>query len=128
MDTRITCPCCQETAKLRTEVRSLTYKDEDYKVTTWFYKCVKCQKEFTTTESDERTLKNLYAQHNMKNKKPLIDYDNTKQLAEDIWLFLTSDKMPDKATVKKSAFIHEVTTMIDVVRQHEQTKALAKRV
>lgn len=60
----------------------------------------------------------------MKNKQPLIDFDNTQQLAEDIWLFLTNAKLPAKATINKKAFLHEVKTMLDTVREHTRTRTL----
>lgn len=47
-----------------------------------------------------------------------IDYNDTKQLVEDLWLFLTSDKMPAKANIKKEAFAHEVGVIIDTVRMY----------
>lgn len=47
-----------------------------------------------------------------------IDYNNTGALVDDIWLFLTNGKMPDKATISRKAFTHEVGAMIETVRQH----------
>lgn len=68
MKSRIPCPICPGTVKLRTEARELTYKDCIYKVIAWFYKCTECQEEFTTNECDERTLRQVYAQHKTKQK------------------------------------------------------------
>lgn len=48
----------------------------------------------------------------------MIDYNNLDQLAKDIWLFLTNAKLPKKASIKKESFMHEVTIMMDVARQH----------
>lgn len=47
---------------------------------------------------------------------PQIDYSSTKELLSTLWLFLTSDKMPDKAMISREAFDHEVGIMIDIVR------------
>jgi hypothetical protein len=37
-----------------------------------------------------------------------VDFTNPTAMAEDCWLFLTNDSMPDVATIKKEAFLHEV--------------------
>jgi hypothetical protein len=50
------CPCCDGTAMLCTDSQPLSYKGESFTVTAYYYKCNKCQEEFTTTESDEATL------------------------------------------------------------------------
>ena len=42
-----------------------------------------------------------------------IDYSNYEQLAKDCWLFLTNNKMPARANIKKDAFISEVKIMIE---------------
>jgi hypothetical protein len=47
-----------------------------------------------------------------------IDLGNVDKCTNDAWLFLTSDYMPSKATIKKEAFDHEVSVMIDMCRQH----------
>ena len=51
---------------------------------------------------------------------PRIDYTNTEALVSDIWLFLTNQNMPDKAVINKEAFFHEVSVMIDAVRNDAQ--------
>jgi hypothetical protein len=58
-----------------------------------------------------------------------IDYTNYEQLAEDVWLFLTNDKRPEKATIKKAAFIHEVKVMIEtaVLFNKEEVKDLGTK-
>lgn len=44
-----------------------------------------------------------------------IDWNNTKQLAEDVWLFLTNKPYAGEAKIKKVAAIHEISAMIDSV-------------
>lgn len=51
------------------------------------------------------------------NQSEPIDWNNTGQLVQDIWLFLTNDKMPKRATIKREALYHEVGIMIDLVKQ-----------
>ena|SRR5688572_18378465 len=48
------------------------------------------------------------------------DFTDAKQMAQDCWLFLTNDKMPDEAVVKKEAFLHEVYCAIDLAVQAKQ--------
>lgn len=55
-----------------------------------------------------------------------IDYNDTRQLVEDLWLFLTNEKMPAKAMIKKEAFEHEVGVMIDLVRTYAKEEAAKK--
>lgn len=45
-----------------------------------------------------------------------IDYNDTKQLVEDLWLFLAHDSNSTLAAISKEAFAHEVGVMIDTVR------------
>lgn len=49
-----------------------------------------------------------------------IDYANTHQLVADTWLFLTNKPLYKEATVKREAFNHEVSAMIDTVREYER--------
>jgi hypothetical protein len=51
-----------------------------------------------------------------------IDFTNAEQMTQDAWLFLTSDKMPEKATVKKEAFDHEVGCMLELMKGHYETE------
>lgn len=54
----------------------------------------------------------------VQNLTPEVDFSNYTQMAEDCWLFLTDETMPEVATIKKEAFLHEVRAMIESARQH----------
>lgn len=41
-----------------------------------------------------------------------INWSNYEQLAKNVWLYLTDDRVPENATINKEAFIHEVSAMI----------------
>lgn len=47
-----------------------------------------------------------------------IDYNNTKALLDDLWLFLASRPLHQSATIKRDAFNLEVGAIIDIVREH----------
>lgn len=51
-----------------------------------------------------------------------IDYNDIDSIAKDIWLFLTDEKMPKKASIKKKAFLHEVSIMLQAIKEHERVK------
>lgn len=53
-----------------------------------------------------------------------IDFSNTEQLVNDLWLFLTDKPLYDSATIKKEAFTHEVTAMINTIREYERDTTL----
>lgn len=55
-----------------------------------------------------------------------IDYSNYEQLAKDCWLFLTNDKLPARANIKKDAFLHEVKVMIETAVLFNQPAAAPK--
>lgn len=48
-----------------------------------------------------------------------IDFGNTDQLVLDAWLFLTNKPLHEHATIKKEAFIHEITALINAIREYE---------
>ena len=48
------------------------------------------------------------------------NFTDTKQMAEDCWLFLTDNK--DKSTISKEAFLHEVGAMLESVKQYSLTQ------
>ena len=52
------------------------------------------------------------------NKDPfhVIDYNNSKDLLNALWLFLTNDTMPDKAMISREAFNHEVGVIIELLK------------
>lgn len=41
-----------------------------------------------------------------------IDFTNVEEIANDCWLFLTNDKIPNKAEINKEAFLHEVKAIL----------------
>lgn len=51
-----------------------------------------------------------------KDPNPAIDLSNSKDLLNALWLFLTNDTMPDKATISREAFNHEVGTVIELLQ------------
>jgi hypothetical protein len=56
-----------------------------------------------------------------------IDLGNVEQLTKDVWLFLTNDSMPEVAEIKREAFEHEVSAMIESARQfhaHERLTSI----
>lgn len=47
-----------------------------------------------------------------------VDFGNVEEIANDCWLFLTSDKIPAQSMIKKEAFMHEVGAVIESCRKH----------
>jgi len=69
-DSPLPCPYCDEgKAYLDFEDRNIDYKDKTYAITAWFYQCSQCKKEFTTTESDTKSLSQIpgYMENASKN-------------------------------------------------------------
>jgi hypothetical protein len=55
-----------------------------------------------------------------------IDWSNLDQLAADIWLFLTNDSNPERASIPRDAFLHEVKSMMESVKiTNERKQAIA---
>lgn len=63
---RMGCAVCDGIAFLSTDEISHTVEGKTWKGTHWFYKCGKCNEEFTTTESDTLSLASMQPieQHN----------------------------------------------------------------
>jgi plasmid maintenance system antidote protein VapI/predicted RNase H-like HicB family nuclease len=53
-----------------------------------------------------------------------IDYDNTKQLMQDLWLFLAQKPKLGIAKISEKDFYSEAGLMIEAVRAHERNKIL----
>jgi hypothetical protein len=51
-----------------------------------------------------------------------INWDDTDKLAKDCWLFLTDDSMPEKKIINKKAFLHEISAMLELVKNHFQSE------
>ncbi len=66
MNQIIDCPYCNGQAHLQKTGNELTFKKEVFKVVEHFYKCEKCEEEFTTTEADTVTL--LQAQNQYRER------------------------------------------------------------
>ncbi|MCK9422088.1 MAG: Panacea domain-containing protein [Bacteroidales bacterium] len=73
MNQKIECTYCDGYATIVKNPKTLSYRKESFKVIEHFYKCQKCQKEFTTTEVDELTFIQLHNQYREKYKIPFID-------------------------------------------------------
>lgn len=70
MKQKIECPYCDGIAILYKEAKELTYRKDVFKIVAHFYKCEKCQEEFTTTEADTISLTQAYNQYREKNNIP----------------------------------------------------------
>jgi putative zinc finger/helix-turn-helix YgiT family protein len=68
MKVKIECPYCDGMAVLMKQPRELTYRKEVFKIIEHFYKCEKCNEEFTTTESDTISLVQAHNQYREKHK------------------------------------------------------------
>ncbi len=73
MKEKIECPYCDGQATLEREGKSLTYRKEQFTVVAHYYKCNKCNEEFTTTESDTITLVQAHNQYREKFGIPFIE-------------------------------------------------------
>ncbi len=70
MKKKIECPYCDGTANLHKEAKELTYRKDVFKIVAHFYKCEKCEEEFTTTEADTIGLTQAHNQYREKNNIP----------------------------------------------------------
>ena len=73
MNILIQCPYCDGNAHLEKETGTLQFRKETFQVVKHFYKCDKCQEEFTTTESDQLTYNQLVNQYRAKYHIPSAD-------------------------------------------------------
>jgi putative zinc finger/helix-turn-helix YgiT family protein len=73
MKMKIECPYCDGIANLHKEAREITYRKDVFKIVAHFYKCEKCQEEFTTTEADTISLTQAHNQYREKNNIPFPD-------------------------------------------------------
>ncbi len=70
MKQKIECPYCDGTANLQKETKELNYRKDAFKIVAHFYKCEKCEEEFTTTEADTISLMQAHNQYREKNNIP----------------------------------------------------------
>lgn len=61
----------------------------------------------------------------MKELNQRVDFTNAEQMAQDAWLFLTNDEMPDKYKIDKKAFLHEVGCMLELMKGQYETRIAA---
>ena len=73
MKKKIECPYCDGSANLHREAKEITYRKDVFKIMAHFYKCEKCQEEFTTTEADTISLTQVHNQYREKNNIPFPD-------------------------------------------------------
>jgi putative zinc finger/helix-turn-helix YgiT family protein len=59
----IECAYCDGSAQLQKVSRDLDYRKDTFKVVEHFYRCEKCNEEFTTTETDTITMKQAHNQY-----------------------------------------------------------------
>lgn len=64
------CPYCKSEANLKLENKRITYRKEEFDFFQQFYKCGKCNQEFTTTEIDEVNINQVYNQYREKYQIP----------------------------------------------------------
>jgi len=69
----IDCAYCDGQAHLQKKENALTFKKEEFGVVEHFYKCNRCEEEFTTTESDTVTLLQAQNQYREKYSIPFPD-------------------------------------------------------
>jgi uncharacterized phage-associated protein len=70
MKKTIDCPYCDGSANLHKEAKELTYRKEVYGIVAHFYRCEKCEEEFTTTEADNISLMQAHNQYREKHNIP----------------------------------------------------------
>jgi putative zinc finger/helix-turn-helix YgiT family protein len=66
----VECPYCDGMANLQKEARDLIYRKDQFKILAHFYKCEKCEEEFTTTEADTISLIQAHNQYRQKYNIP----------------------------------------------------------
>lgn len=64
MEHILNCPFCKGKIHLKADTRLFEYKGGSYNVLAYFYKCLLCQEQFTTTKSDTKTLNQVYDLYN----------------------------------------------------------------
>ncbi|MBI5730614.1 MAG: DUF4065 domain-containing protein [Ignavibacteriales bacterium] len=64
------CAICDGTAKLLIEQTKIVYRKEEFKIQKHFYRCGKCNQQFTTTELDGLNIEQVYNQYREKYQIP----------------------------------------------------------
>ena len=73
MKKKIECPYCDGSANLHKEAKELTYRKDVFKIIAHFYKCEKCDEEFTISETDDLGLLQAHNQYREKNNIPFSE-------------------------------------------------------
>lgn len=73
MKQKIECPYCDGKANLKKAAKQLVYRKETFKIIAHFYRCEKCNEEFSTTESDTISLIQAHNQYREKNSIPFSE-------------------------------------------------------
>ena len=89
MKNKIECPYCDGYAILHSEQKELSFRKESFRVRVHFYRCQKCNEEFTTTDVDTVTMLQLYNQYREKYDIPFPE--EIKSLRENY--VLSASKM-----------------------------------
>src|SRR4051812_14838163 len=66
MDTNIkttACTFCDSIAELRSEIRQVSYRKEDFTINELYYVCPACNEEFTTNEIDSISIAQVHNQY-----------------------------------------------------------------
>ena len=67
---KIECPLCDGKAFLKIEKKSGSFRKEEFQIFSHFYKCEKCDEEFTTTETDDLNTIQVYNQYRERHNIP----------------------------------------------------------
>jgi uncharacterized phage-associated protein len=73
MKKNLECTYCDGNAKLSVEKKDISYRKEVFCIDQYFYKCEKCEEEFTTDEADDRSLIQLHNQYRVKHSIPFVE-------------------------------------------------------
>lgn len=63
MQKEIECPMCDGNAELIYKIESKTFRKEKFEIYAHFYKCKRCSEEFSTTETDDLNINQVYNQY-----------------------------------------------------------------
>ncbi len=67
---KVECPICEGKAFLKFEQKSVPFRKENFQIYSHFYKCEKCNEEFTTTEIDNLNITQVYNQYRERHNIP----------------------------------------------------------
>lgn len=63
------CPACSGKVTIQSEFREHEYKGKAITALFFFYKCNKCNEQFTTTETDEMNISSIKKQYDNENSR-----------------------------------------------------------